>query len=68
MKLHILIDKHRISQRELSQEIGVRFATINNYVNNTFKYISKEHINKLCTYFDCELLDLIEYIKDNPKD
>lgn len=68
MKLHILLDKHRISQRELSIETGIRYATINSYVNNSNRHIVKDHLNVLCLFFNCDISDLIEYIKDNPLD
>ena len=68
MKLHILLDRYRLSQRELSQQTGIRFATINNYVNNSYTYIRNDHLNILCLFFDCQICDLIEYIPDKPKD
>jgi putative transcriptional regulator len=66
MKLDLLLTKHRLSQRELALHTGIRFATINKYTNNSYKYISNEHIDILCTFFNCEITDLIEYIKDKP--
>jgi putative transcriptional regulator len=65
MKLHILLDKHRISQRELSSETGIRFETINKYTNNSYKYISNSHLNILCRFFNCQISDILEYIKDS---
>jgi putative transcriptional regulator len=64
MKLHILLDTHRLSQRELSLKTGIRFETINKYTNNSYKYISNEHIDILCKFFNCQVSDLIEYVRD----
>lgn len=64
MKLHILLEKHRLSQRELSLNTGIRYGTINAYTNNEYKYISNKHIDILCSYFQIEISDLIEYKKD----
>lgn len=61
IKLNQLLKKYRISQQELSRDTGIRQATISAYVNNTCKHIVIEHINILCSYFNCELLDLIEF-------
>jgi putative transcriptional regulator len=65
MKLHILLNIHRLSQRELSLKTGIRFETINKYTNNSYKYISNEHLNILCEFFNCTISDLIEHIKDS---
>jgi putative transcriptional regulator len=64
MKLHILLNEFRLSQRELSLSTKIRYDTINKYTNNCYKYISNEHINTLCKYFKIEISDLIEYIED----
>ncbi|MGL5480223.1 MAG: helix-turn-helix domain-containing protein [Clostridium sp.] len=65
MKLHLLMAKHRITQKELSEQTGIRQATISAYVNDTNKHIVKEHIDILCNYFNCELDDIIEYIPES---
>jgi putative transcriptional regulator len=65
MKLHMLLDIHRISQRELSIKTGIRFGTINKYTNNSYKYISNEHIDILCKFFNIKIEELIEYIRDS---
>ena len=65
MKLHILLDKYRISQREFAQQTHIRYATVNSYANQTYKHIVNKHIDVICTYFDCNIEDLIEYTKDN---
>jgi putative transcriptional regulator len=65
MKLHILLEKHRLSQRTLAQETGIGYATINGYTSNTFKHIVRSHVDILCNYFNCEITDLIEYSKGN---
>jgi hypothetical protein len=42
MKLHILLEKYRISQREISIETNIRYETIYKYANNSYKYISND--------------------------
>ena len=66
MKLHLLLAEHMLTQQELSYATGIRQSTLSNYVNQSYKHIVNEHINILCNFFDCEIFDLIEYIKDTP--
>lgn len=63
MRLHVLIAEKRITQRELSEATGIRQPTISAYCNETYKHIVKEHIEILCKYFDCDLVDLIKYTR-----
>lgn len=65
MKLHILLAERKMTQLELSQATKIRQGTISNYINDNFQYIAKNHIDLLCSFFDCEIFDLIEYIKDS---
>lgn len=66
MRLHILIAEHELNQKDLANATGIRYATINSYANNTFKHIVRKHVNTLCTYFDCEIYDLIQFKRDVP--
>lgn len=68
MKLHMLLAKHRITQKELAQATGIRQATISAYASESYKHIVKDHIDTLCKYFDCDITDLIEYTKDTEKE
>lgn len=65
MKLHLLLAERKMTQQELSYVTGIRQNTISNYCNENYKHVVKEHIQTLCTYFDCEISDLIEFIKDS---
>lgn len=63
-KLHIRMAEKRINQVQLSKETGIGKNTINRYYNNTCDKITKEHLNILCNYFDCQLEDIITFRKD----
>lgn len=63
-KLHILLAKNRMSQKELSEKIGISKNTLSRYYNNNWTRIDKKDINKICNYFNCELCDFLEFIKD----
>ncbi|WP_338595217.1 helix-turn-helix transcriptional regulator [Clostridium baratii] len=64
-KLHIKMAEKRINQLELSKATGIGKNSINRYYNNTCDKITKEHLDILCKYFDCELQDIVEYVPDN---
>jgi putative transcriptional regulator len=64
MKLNILLAERGISQSQLAKATNIRQATIHAYCSHYYKYIAKEHLNTLCNYFNCEITDLIEYVKD----
>ena len=64
MKLHIKLAEYRLSQKEFSELMGIRVATINAYCNDKEKHIPVEHLNKFCKYFKCNVSDLIEYVKE----
>ncbi|WP_099313469.1 helix-turn-helix domain-containing protein [Clostridium paraputrificum] len=64
IKLRILMAERNIKQKELSTATGIRPNTISDMMNDTYKHISKENLDKLCKYFNCKVEDIIEYIKD----
>ncbi|WP_270599545.1 helix-turn-helix domain-containing protein [Clostridium baratii] len=64
MKLHVLLAEKRIQQKELSQMTGIRENTIGDYCRDTYKNISKDNLNKICTALNCNVEDIIEYIPD----
>lgn len=68
IRLRILLAEHQISQKELAEATGIRQATISAYCSGVCKHIVKKHIDIICTFFNCEVSDFIEYTKDNSKD
>lgn len=67
MKLHILMAEHGITQKQLALITGIRQGTLSGYCSNNYKHIVNLHIDILCTYFDIDISDLIQYKKDTPK-
>lgn len=63
--LHILLAKYRMSQKDLSTATGINKNAINRYYNNTFEKIDKEHLNILCSYFNCNPNDIFPYVNDS---
>ncbi len=60
-------EKRRITLDELAKETGVSRNTLSR-ISNTYGYnTTTEALDKLCTYFDCTVSDLVEHIKENSK-
>ncbi len=65
MRLHILFAEKRITRKQLSEDTGIRLATISAYCNEKYKYLVPDHLSLICDYLSCELSDLIEYVKED---
>ncbi|HII4500024.1 TPA: helix-turn-helix domain-containing protein [Clostridium perfringens] len=63
-QLHLRMAEKRINQKELSELTGIGKNSINRYYNNTCDKITKEHLDILCKYFNCEIQDIITFKKD----
>lgn len=47
-----IIERLGISQREISNGTGIRFGTVNDYINGTFKTISPDNIAHMIEYLN----------------
>lgn len=63
-KLHMLLAEKRMTQKELSEATGIGQNSISRYCNNTWVKFDKEHLEKLCIYFSCNVEDIITYKED----
>lgn len=64
IKLSELLGKKKMTRKTLAELVSVRPNTIGDLYNEKVKRIDLELINNICKELDCELTDLIEYIKD----
>ncbi|GEP65218.1 hypothetical protein CBE01nite_29860 [Clostridium beijerinckii] len=64
MKLRIKMAEINISQKELSEATGIRPNTLGAYMNDTYKHITKEHLDILCKFFKCKVEDIVEYMEE----
>ncbi len=55
--------KYNISRYELAKRTGIQYQIIDNYYKNKVKRYDSYVIDRICIALDCELLDVIEYIK-----
>ncbi len=54
----------RITQKEIAQDIGVSEPLVGRWMKNQVKQYDSEVLEKLCTYFNCDVGDLL-YIDRN---
>lgn len=64
MNIDILLDKYKLSQKDLAESTGINKNTISRYCNGSFEKIDKNHIDLICKYFKCTPNDIFE-INDN---
>ncbi len=53
-----------MTRKSLAALVGVRPNTIGDLYNEKVKRIDLELLNKICKELDCELTDVIEYVRD----
>ena len=53
-----------ITRYELSKRTGIVYHTIDSYYKNQVVRYDSYILNKFCEALDCEVSDIIEYVKD----
>lgn len=64
IKLSEQLGKKRMTRRELAQLIGVRPNTIGDMYNDNVKRLDIATLNKICTVLDCDISDILEFVKE----
>ena len=54
----------RITLIELSEATGINRMTLSKMINHKGYSTVTDNLDKLCTFFECKIEDLIEYIPD----
>ena len=62
------LDKRGITRYELAKRTEVKFQTIDRYYKNRVVRFDSYILDRICTALDCELCDIIEYVKDGEGD
>lgn len=57
------LQKYNISRYELSKRTGIQYQIIDNYYKNKVKRYDGFVLDRICTALDCEISEIIEYIK-----
>lgn len=64
-KLHILMGHKKIkSIRQLSEETEITRLSLTKLYKGEAKGIEFATLNTLCTFFECDISDILEYVKD----
>ncbi len=64
IKLSNLLGKHKMTQKALSNLTQIRPATISKMYYEETKRLDIKQLNSICSAFDCEISDLLEYVPD----
>jgi putative transcriptional regulator len=56
----------RTSITEMAEQSGVSRVTLSKMINQRGYCTGTDTLDKLCEYFDCELVDLAEYVREVP--
>lgn len=59
-----IIDSRGLSIRKVAGDMDYRFETVRRMYNNDMKHYPEDLIDKLCTYLDVEVGELLEHKKD----
>ena len=65
--LAVRLAERKWTQAELARKTDIRPNTINALYHEYIKYISVEDLGKICEVLDCEVGDLLEYVKEKKK-
>lgn len=68
IKINDILKERKISKNMICRDLDIPRANFNRYCRDEFQRIDANLICKLCEYFECEVGDLIEYIKENRQD
>lgn len=64
IRIHLskLLGKRRMTQKQLSELIGIRRNAINEWYHEIAVSLKVEHIDRICEVLGCSSEELIEYI------
>ena len=64
LRLEELLKERYISKNTICKELDIPRSNFNRYCRNEFQRLDANLICKLCDYFDCEVGELICYVKE----
>ena len=63
LKLNVYLEEKKITRYELAKKTGINFQIIDNYYKNKVIRYDSYVLDKICTALDCDIYDIIEYVK-----
>ena len=64
INLDVMMAKRKMSLNELSERVGITLANLSVLKNNKAKAIRFSTLDAICRALDCNVEDIIEFIKD----
>lgn len=64
IKLSDLLGKHKMTQKALADMTKIRPATVSKMYYEEVKRVDIRQLNSICTAFNCEISELLEFIPD----
>lgn len=64
MRIDELLKERGISKNTICKDLDIPRSNFNRYCRNEFQRIDSNLICKLCSYLECEISDLIIYVKE----
>ena len=58
------LNERGITRYELAKRTDIKFQTIDRYYKNRVVRFDSYILDRICSALDCELCDIIEYVKD----
>ncbi len=64
IKLCELMGREKMTRKKLSELTGIRPNTIGDLYKENIKKIDLQTLDKICSVFNCEISDVLEYVSD----
>lgn len=62
MRINELLQENKISKNRICKDLDLVRGNFNRYCRDEFQRIDARLLLKLCTYFNCDIKDLLEII------
>ena len=60
-----MLEERKMTRYELSKRTEIKFQTIDRYYKNRVVRYDSYILDRICAALECDLCDIIEYVKDN---
>lgn len=62
-KIDQVLEEKNISKNKFEKEANLQKTQVNSYCNNRVKRIDLLNLEKICSVLDCEIEDIMEYVR-----
>ena len=64
LRIQELLSEQNVSKNQICKDLDIPRANFNRYCRDEFQRLDANLVVKLCTYFNCDIADLIVLIDD----